>query len=134
MKFNIFSTWELIYKKIIYILISFISALCICWYLKLPDTQKTDTAYIVSILYALFLFLIQIYDNYMKNKIDEKFHERKDYYLNLKDLKEIFNLINYEDCSEEDVYKLIIDFKVFTRPTDNNRKPYIPIHRSQSVV
>lgn len=127
MEFNIIRTWELLYKKIIFILIILISILSMCWYFTSADTQKSDTAYIVSILYALFLFIIGIYDNYMKNKIDEKFYERKAYYLNLLKLKKLFNTMNFEGCSDEDIFNSIIWFKGFTsRPDDmKNIQPYI---------
>ncbi len=127
MEFNIFRTWELVYRKIIFILIMVISILSIRWYFKSSDTQKSDTAYIVSILYALFLFLIGIYDNYMKNKIDEKFYERKDYYLNLLKLKDLFNTMNFENYSDKNIFDSILLFKWFTGRTGNlkNVQPYI---------
>ncbi len=127
MEFNIINTWELIYKRIIFIFILLISILSICWYFKSVDTQKSDTAYIVSILYALFLFLIGIYDSYMKNKIDEKFYERRNYYLNLLKIKDLFNTINFENYSDEEVFEAIIWFKGFTSRADGmqNVQPYI---------
>jgi len=127
MEFNIIRTWELVYRKIIFILIMVISTLSICWYFTSSNTRKNDTAYIVSILYALFLFLIGIYDNYMKNKINEKFYERKDYYLNLLKLKHLFNTMNFENYSDKDIFDSIMLFKWFTGRTGNlkNVQPYI---------
>lgn len=126
-KFNIIGTWEIIYKKIIFILILLISVLSIYWYLTSGEIRKSDTGYIISILYALFLFLIGVYSNHMKNKIDEKFYERKKYYLNLLKLKDVFNNMKFENYSEKDILEAIICFKGFTGRTDNfkNVQPYI---------
>lgn len=127
MKFNIFNTWECIYKKIIYLLIVLVSVLSIVWYFNSADIKKSDTAYIISILYALFLFLIGVYNNYMQDKIEEKFFERKNYYLNLLNLKDLFNTIDFENCSDKDIYSFIIAFKTFTGRTNSlkNTHPYI---------
>lgn len=63
----------------------------------------------------------------MKNKIDEKFYERKNYYLNLLKLKDVFNNMKFENYSEKDILESIIWFKGFTGRTDNFKsvQPYI---------
>lgn len=63
----------------------------------------------------------------MENKIDEKFYERKKYYLNLLKLKDVFNNMRFENYSEKDILESIMWFKEFTGRTDNlkNIQPYI---------
>lgn len=116
MFFTIINIWERIYKKIIYFLVIGITIWSAYWYINLED--KTDT-FIVSTLYALFLFVIGIYMNYMQHIIDEKFYDRTDYYFNLKRLKDVFNTMIFESYSDEDVFEAIITFKVFTGRTDS---------------
>lgn len=127
MNFRIFKIWEIIYKKVIITLIGVFTIWGIDWYLNLND--KSDT-FIISTLYALFLFLIGIYINYMEDKIDDKFYERKDYYLVLLRLKDIFNSMSLDKCLEKDVIRAIISFKVFTNRADGMKdkgiQPYIP--------
>lgn len=66
----------------------------------------------------------------MGDKIDDKYFERKDYYLNLLGLRNIFNNMNLEKYLDEDVSKAIISFKVFTSRTDGMKNkdihPYVP--------
>lgn len=114
-KFDIIKIWERVYKKIVILLVVGITIWSVNWYLNLND--KSDT-FIVSTLYALFLFGMGIYLNYMENKIDEKFYERKDYYLVLLRLKAMFNTMNLENYSDEDVFSAIISFKTFTGRSD----------------
>ncbi|MBU3159511.1 hypothetical protein KPL37_07045 [Clostridium frigoris] len=125
MKFNVFNIWEKIYKKVIIVIVIGITFCSVDWYLNLRD--KSDT-FIISTLYALFLFALGIYMNYMGNEIQEKFYDKKDCYLVLSRLKAIFKNMNLENYSEEDVKMNIISFKVFTSRTDGmgKVKPYVP--------
>ncbi len=123
MKFYIFTIWERFYKKIIVLLILAITYWCFMWYLGLEDKSNV---FVISILYALFLFTLGIYINYMENIIDGKFYERKDYYINLSRLKAIFENMNLKNCSDKDMFLNIIHLKTFT--SRNEGMENIPPH------
>lgn len=124
MKFNIFGVFERIYKWIAYgsvLLISFVSVL---YYLHLEE--KSDT-FIIGTLYALFLFIIGIYLTNMSNKIQNLYHRKKEQYLILKKLKDLFSLDNSSSSSSDEAIKFIISHRVFTGRTDGQtiEKAYI---------
>lgn len=125
MKFDVIGMWEMIYKKVIILSVVGLTIWSVNWYLNLTD--KSDT-FIVSTVYALFLFAIGIYVNYMGNKINESFYDRKDYYLVLSKLNSIFNILNLEDYSDKDVFMAIVHFKTFTSRTDGMKDipPFVP--------
>ncbi|MGK0467249.1 hypothetical protein [Clostridium sp.] len=125
MNFDIIDIWERLYKKVIILSVIVITILSVNWYLNLKD--KSDT-FIISTLYALFLFGIGIYMNYKGNKINKKFYDRKDYYLILSRLKSVFKTMNLENYSDEDVFRAIISFKTFTSRTNGMKdvQAYVP--------
>jgi|LGOV01.1.fsa_nt_gb hypothetical protein len=125
MNFNIIKNWEKLYK--IFLFISVLIITILAWYWYLSQNDKTDT-FIVSLLYALYLFGVGIYVNYMKNKIDEKYYERKDYYLILGSLEAMFKTMKLVNYTDEEVFVAVIWFQTFTSRTDvtKDKQAFIP--------
>ncbi len=94
MRFYIFTIWEIIYKKVITVLVAGITIWSVYWYLNLKD--KSDT-FVVSTVYALFLFIIGIYINTMDKKVNDKFYDREEYYLSLIKLNSVFKTFDLEN-------------------------------------
>lgn len=94
MRFYIFTIWEIIYKKVITVLVAGTTIWSVYWYLNLKD--KSDT-FVVSTVYALFLFIIGIYINTMDKKVNDKFYDREEYYLSLIKLNSVFKTFDLEN-------------------------------------
>jgi len=126
MRFYIFTIWEIIYKKVITVLVAGITIWSVYWYLNLKD--KSDT-FVVSTVYALFLFIIGIYINTIDKKINDKFYDRKEYYLSLIKLNSVFKTFDLENYSDDNILQSIINFQGFTSRSSELKKypPYIPI-------
>lgn len=118
MKFEIFGIWERIYKKTILFFVIGITYLTIYWYHK--QEIKLDT-FIISTIYALILFFIGLYINYMENKVNGKFYVRKEYYLNLLKVRGLLKSIQLTNYSDTEALNLILFFNV-VRSRECDRK------------
>lgn len=117
MKFKIFKINELIYKKIAYLFVFIITVGCIAIYFYKKDSE--DIAFILSLFYALFLFIISIYINNEAAKIQNMFQRRKEQYRSLKELAEIYKPTY---GNKNDLLSYIILVQVMTgRIGDGNR-------------
>lgn len=112
MNFNVFSFWEKYYKRIMRIIVILITFGSIFLYFYF--NKDSDIAFIISIVYALILFDIGIYSNYMDNIINNRYFIRKRTYLNLKKLKSVLKSINLSSQNDNEILQLIISFKTFT--------------------
>lgn len=110
MKFKIFGVWEQIYKKVILLFVILFTFFSIYWYHQ--QEVKPDT-FVISTIYALILFFIGIYVNYMENKISEKFYIIKEYYVNLLKVKGLLKGITSKSYSDTETLSSIISFKIF---------------------
>lgn len=123
MKFKVFTVHELIYKKIAYALVIIISVGCIVLYFLKRDSE--EISFIISIFYALFLFIIGVYISNMSTKIQNKFYRRKEQYRSLKELAEIYNPTSW---NKGDLLGHVIFVRGMTGRIDDNMKPVIRIN------
>lgn len=125
MNFNVFSFWEKHYKRIMRIIVILITFGSIFLYFYF--NKDADIAFIISIVYALILFDIGIYSNYMDNIINNRYFIRKKTYLNLKKLKSVLKSINLSSQDDNKLLLLVISFKTFTSRGKgmSNAPPYI---------
>lgn len=123
MKFKIFTLHELIYKKIAYALVFIITVCCIVLYFYKRDSE--DIAFIISLFYALFLFIISVYINDMSTKIQNMFHRRKEQYRSLKELAEIYKPTSSD---KDDLLSYVIFVQGMTGRIDDGKRPFIRIN------
>lgn len=130
MKFKVFTIHEIIYKWVAYLSVFIFTVTCIIYFVK-SNNKSGDLAFILSVLYALFLFVITVYMTSMSEKIRNLFYIRKGQYEQLLRLSEVSNTLDktveYESFSTIDNFlSNIFMFKSFTGRTDNEKiKPYI---------
>lgn len=122
MKFKIFMLRELIYKKIAYALVFIITVGCIVLYFYKRDSE--EIAFIISLFYALFLFIISVYINDISTKIQNMFHRRKEQYSSLKELAEIYKPTSWY---KDDLQSYVIFVQGMTGRTGTGKKPFIRI-------
>lgn len=93
MKFHIFGIWEKIAKPIIYFLVFALTVALICIFLAIePDnTIYTTFVFIAPVVYALLLFLANIFLEKVKHQIEEKLYERENFFLTLSRLRKVTN-------------------------------------------
>jgi hypothetical protein len=118
MKFKIFKLHELIYKKIAYALVFIITVGCIVLYFYKRDSE--EIAFIISLFYALFLFIISVYINDMSTKIQNMFHRRKEQYRSLKELAEIYKPTSWD---KDDLLSYVIFAQGMTGRIDDGKRP-----------
>lgn len=88
MKFKIFTLSELIYRKVVYTFVLFFTIGIIIVYFL---TRAIDeSAYVLSIFYALFLFIVSIYMNSKSTQIQNMFYKRIEQYRSLGELSGIY--------------------------------------------
>lgn len=118
MKFTVFSIQEIFLKWIVIISVSSVSTASILYYFQLVD--KGDT-FIISILYALFLFVLALYVTSISNNIHNSFSRRKDEYINLKKISPFFSKVNTL-TEYDDIKKFIISNKALSGRLDNMKE------------
>lgn len=130
MKFRIFTFQEIIYKWLSYSTVFVITTVSIVFYLLSNSISGEDknllnsdeVTFILSVLYALFLFIISIYMNSMSNKTQNLFYRRKDQYKYLKRLSDLYSVHDFKD---KDIFSFIFMNRGFTGRTNLKIKPYI---------
>lgn len=124
MKFNLIGFHERYYKIVSLVLVVGLTASSIMGYQRLED--KSDT-FVIATMYALVLFAVGIYLTNMDKKISDKFYDRKDFYLNLKRLEEVFKSNSLEEYSDKSVFSSIMSFQAFTARASGllGMKPYV---------
>jgi len=118
MKFRIFSLSEKWYKIVTSIITIGITIWCFLYYHKLEDKANT---FVIGTIYAAFLFIVGLYLSYKSNNISNKLYERKNEYIMLKRLDEIFT----KSCmtflnSYGNITLAIIAFQVYSGRTNEH--------------
>lgn len=119
MNFKVFGLHEKIYKFLVYGIVIISTISCIYYYIK--TVNKSDT-FIISIVYALLLFIVGIYITTMQNKVQNSFYRRKDQYHVMKKLNALFLTTDTNSCSDDDLRSFIIFHKGFTGRTHDGYK------------
>lgn len=115
MKFKIFSLSEKLYGIVTSIITIGVTIGCFLYYNKLDD--KGDT-FVIATVYAAFLFIVGLYLSYMSNNISNKLYERKNDYIMLRRLNEIFSTSCMASLnSYKDICLAVISFQVFSGRT-----------------
>jgi len=124
MRFRIFGWHELAYKWIAF----FVTVALTFGSLKYHELHPTDD-FIVSIIYALFLFVVGIYIANISSTAQNLFYRRKEQYLNMKNLKLALSLEKLDSLTDDSVKSFIITHQVFTArswtPTDRTPRPIV---------
>ena len=111
MKFTIFGFSEKYYKIITAFITIGVTIGCFIYYFGLQD--KGDT-FIIATVYAAFLFVVGLYLSYMSNSIITKMYQRRNEYIMLTRLDDIFSKACLKSLdSYSDIEKAIISFKFF---------------------
>ena len=119
MRFNVFSVWDIIGKKLIWAIIITVSFGAVGFFFI---TDNKEVTYIAATIYAMFLFCAGIYLAYIDKKTDSLIYKRKEYYLTLKKLGDVFETRGQLE-SDDEMYEFIISMWGFTgRGIDNNDK------------
>jgi len=130
MKFYIFSKHERFYKIIAFSLVFIVTIACIYLYINLNNTLKSNElnilTFVLSLFYALLLFIIGIYLTTMQNKIGNLFYRRKQQYRYLKDLRSSYSGKFTLDADAKTLHHTIIFLQVLTGRTDLDKKAPIP--------
>ncbi|MEK4626559.1 hypothetical protein MKY06_30140 [Priestia sp. FSL P4-0332] len=117
MKFSVFTFQELRYKTIAYLLAFIITIVSIIAYLKLPKGADTSLAsYVLSIVYALTLFVVGLYINNMSSKQQNMFLKRKGQYKSLHQLLEFYEIKAFKE-NEDEMFKYVIFSQSFMKRT-----------------
>ncbi|MGG0464551.1 hypothetical protein [Priestia aryabhattai] len=125
MKFKIFTFHELRYKIFAYSLAFIITIASILAYLNLPKDADTSLAsFVLSVVYALVLFVIGLYINNMSSSEKNMFYKKKEQYKGLKRLLEIYEIKPYKE-NEDELFWFITNLEAFTTKTSPTAKPYL---------
>lgn len=112
MKFNIFSVFEKWYKIVTIVLTIVVTVGTFFYYVELED--KSDS-FVISIIYALFLFVVGLFVSHQSNAISNRIFERKDAYIMLLRLRDVFGAMKISSIdSDEDVRNAIITIQLFS--------------------
>lgn len=115
MKFKIFSLSEKWYRIVTAIITIGVTIGCFLYYNKLDD--KSDT-FVIATVYAAFLFIVGLYLSYMSNYISNKLYERKNEYIMLRRLNEVFSTSCMATLnSYKDICLAVISFQLFSGRT-----------------
>lgn len=118
MKFNVFTFEELRYKVLVFLLVVVITIATVFAYLNVPKGTDTGfTSYVLSITYALLLFIVGLYITHMSSKKQNMFLKRKEQY---KSLHQLLNL--YETDAFKENYDEMYNV-VFSQVLMRNAKP-----------
>ncbi|RXI40165.1 hypothetical protein DP129_05515 [Clostridium tetani] len=128
MKFAIFSFQEKHYKKITFactVLITFFSILLYLYSLKTQDPNTNLISFVVSIVYALALFVLGLYLSAQGTRVENRFLAIKEHYSSLCRLQELFSCERLAKQTYNDIKSFIIFHQIFTARTENIDKPFI---------
>lgn len=115
MKFKIFGLSEKYYKIVTAIVTIVVTMGCFVYYAGLDDKGST---FVVATLYAAFLFIVGLYLSYMSNCISNKLYERKNEYIMLRRLNDIFSTSCMTSLdSYSDISLAVISFQTFSGRT-----------------
>lgn len=115
MKFKIFGLSEKYYKIVTAIVTIVVTMGCFVYYAGLDDKGNT---FVVATLYAAFLFIVGLYLSYMSNCISNKLYERKNEYIMLRRLNDIFSTSCMTSLdSYSDISLAVISFQTFSGRT-----------------
>lgn len=115
MKFKIFGLSEKYYKIVTAIVTTVVTMGCFVYYDGLDDKGNT---FVVATLYAAFLFIVGLYLSYMSNCISNKLYERKNEYIMLRRLNDIFSTSCMTSLdSYSDISFAVISFQTFSGRT-----------------
>lgn len=115
MKFKIFGLSEKYYKIVTAIVTIVVTLGCFVYYDGLDDKGNT---FVVATLYAAFLFIVGLYLSYMTNCISNKLYERKNEYIMLRRLNDIFSTSCMTSLdSYSDISLAVISFQTFSGRT-----------------
>ncbi|MDD3138686.1 MAG: hypothetical protein PHX08_06920 [Lachnospiraceae bacterium] len=129
MKFNIFGFFEKHYKSITAIITIGVTIGCFAYYYNLED--KSDT-FIIATAYAAFLFIAGLYLSYMSNSISGKLYQRRNEYIMLTRLDEIFSTSCMTSLdSYRDVLFAIISFQAFS---GRNKEQYTKDEKKKAIT
>lgn len=117
MKFNIFSIYEKIYKVLIYFIVGVVTVGDVFYYFSLND--KSDT-FIVSILYAMFLFVVGLHLSYMDKKIGDKIYNRRNTYVNLLKVQQLLSIADRSSSNPSRFYNTILLFQLLSGRTEQD--------------
>lgn len=128
MKFKIFGLSEKYYKIVTAIVTIVVTMGCFVYYAGLDDKGNT---FVVATLYAAFLFIVGLYLSYMSNCISNKLYERKNEYIMLRRLNDIFSTSCMTSLdSYSDISFAVISFQTFSGRT----KGYISSDEKKKAV
>lgn len=128
MKFKIFGLSEKYYKIVTAIVTIVVTLGCFVYYDGLDDKGNT---FVVATLYAAFLFIVGLYLSYMSNCISNKLYERKNEYIMLRRLNDIFSTSCMTSLgSYSDISFAVISFQTFSGRT----KGYISSDEKKKAV
>lgn len=149
MKFKVFGFHKRMYKWIAFVSVVLITIVCVTYYLLLKSYNATDkekiktepsegsflehfliefqdSSFILSVVYALFLFIVGLYLTSMSTKVQNLYYRRKEQYKNLKKLNEILSVEKSTDISDKNIRSIIIMHQGFTgRISDQKGRSYI---------
>lgn len=124
MKFRIFGWHESAYKWIA-LLVTVALTVGSLMYHK----HHTNDDFAISIVYALFLFVVGIYTANMSSKVQNLFYRRREQYLNMKNLKLALSSEKLNSLTDRNVKSFIITHQVFSArswtPTNQTPRPII---------
>ncbi|KLU53417.1 hypothetical protein EL84_14070 [Paenibacillus sp. VT-400] len=130
MKFYIFSKHERFYKVIAFSLVFIVTIACIYFYINLNNTLKSNElnilTFVLSLFYALLLFIIGIYLTAMQNKSGNLFYRRKQQYRYLKSLRLSYSGKFTLDVDAKTLHHTIIFLQILTGRIDSDKKVPIP--------
>lgn len=120
MNIDIFTWWEQKYKSIYSLSIVFVSAAVIALYFF---NRSNDIGVVISIGYALFLFIVSFSISNEKTKLDNKFYLRLKRYITLKKLSDRFSLFTADTRNLEEMNMFIRHHRKFSkRDKDESQK------------
>jgi len=125
MELKIFKAHELLYKLIAFSVVFLSTEACIILYINTNTTNGINT-FIISIAYALTLFIVGLYVNHMKSQTQNLFYLRKTQYEDLSKLNAIFSTKLSKPASDYDsMYEFIFFHKSFTGRFKNDNHCWI---------
>lgn len=117
MKFRVLTFQERYYKRIIAFLtlvVTIVSVLGYIYTFSSNNGHLDAIAFLISIFYALILFLFGIYLSAMNTRIEEKIFEKKKCYIEICKLYNLFHIFNTKVINYKNTRLFIISHKAFT--------------------
>lgn len=128
MNLVIFSFQEKHYKKIAFacvVLTTSISIFLYLYSLKIQDPNTNLISFVVSIVYALALFVLGLYLSAQSTRVENRFLANKNHYISLCKLQQLFSCERLAKQNYDDVKSFVIFHQIFTARTTNDDKPFI---------